>query len=48
MSKKNYKISDEEFIEIVKNNYSIRACLEAQGLKPAAEVTRYSIKELKG
>lgn len=35
MSKKNYKISDEEFIEIVKNNYSIRACLEAQGLKPA-------------
>lgn len=35
MSKKNYKISDEEFAEIVKNHYSIRSCLEAQGLKPA-------------
>lgn len=35
MKKKRYKISDEEFLEIVKNNYSIKACLEAQGLKPA-------------
>lgn len=32
---KNYKVTDEEFIEIIKNNLSIRDCLKSQGLIPS-------------
>jgi hypothetical protein len=35
MKKKKYKTSDEEFLEIVKNNYSITNCLKQQGLVPS-------------
>ncbi len=48
MSKKNCKISDEEFIEIVKNSYSIRACLEAQGLVAAGGSYKAFHKRVKG
>jgi hypothetical protein len=35
MSKKKCKISDEKFIEIVRNSYSVVECLKAQGLVAA-------------